>query len=34
MAEKIAGTEDAFVNMMNNRAKELGLKDCPRTCKT
>ena len=27
MAEKIAGTEDAFVNMMNNRAKELGLKD-------
>ena len=27
MAEKIAGTEDAFVNMMNNRVKELGLKD-------
>lgn len=27
MAEKIAGTEDAFVSMMNNRAKELGLKD-------
>lgn len=27
MAEKIAGTEDAFVNMMNNRAKELRLKD-------
>lgn len=27
MAEKIAGTEDAFVNMMNNKAKELGLKD-------
>lgn len=27
MAEKIAGTEEAFVDMMNNRAKELGLKD-------
>lgn len=27
MAEKIAGTEEAFVGMMNNRAKELGLKD-------
>ena len=27
MAEKIAGTEEAFVNMMNERAKELGLKD-------
>lgn len=27
MAEKIAGTEEAFVSMMNNRAKELGLKD-------
>ncbi len=27
MAEKIAGTEDAFVSMMNNRATELGLKD-------
>lgn len=27
MAEKIAGTEEAFVDMMNNKAKELGLKD-------
>lgn len=27
MAEKIAGTEDEFVKMMNNRAKELGLTD-------
>ena len=27
MAEKIAGTEEAFVNMMNERAKELGLND-------
>jgi D-alanyl-D-alanine carboxypeptidase (penicillin-binding protein 5/6) len=27
LAEKIAGSEDAFVLMMNNRAKELGLKD-------
>lgn len=27
MAEKIAGSEEAFVNMMNKRAKELGLKD-------
>ena len=27
MAEKIAGTEEAFVNMMNQRAKELGLKN-------
>ena len=27
MAEKIAGTEDEFVKMMNNRAKELGLND-------
>lgn len=27
MAEKIAGTEANFVSMMNNRAKELGLKD-------
>ena len=26
LAEKIAGSEDAFVLMMNNRAKELGLK--------
>jgi D-alanyl-D-alanine carboxypeptidase (penicillin-binding protein 5/6) len=25
MAEKIAGTEDAFVNMMNNKAKQLGM---------
>lgn len=27
MAEKIAGTEEAFVKMMNDRAKELGLND-------
>lgn len=27
MAEKIAGTEEAFVTMMNERAKELGLQD-------
>lgn len=27
LAEAVAGTEDEFVNMMNNRAKELGLKD-------
>ncbi|MBD2861378.1 D-alanyl-D-alanine carboxypeptidase family protein [Paenibacillus oceani] len=27
MAEKIAGTEEAFVSMMNARAKELGMKD-------
>ncbi|GAB6990377.1 D-alanyl-D-alanine carboxypeptidase family protein [Paenibacillus pini] len=27
MAEKIAGSEEAFVQMMNDRAKELGLKD-------
>ncbi|MET3195532.1 D-alanyl-D-alanine carboxypeptidase family protein [Bacillus sp. OAE603] len=27
MAEKIAGTEEAFVNLMNNKAKSLGLKD-------
>lgn len=27
LAEKIAGTEDNFVAMMNNRAKELGLKN-------
>lgn len=27
LAETIAGTVDEFVNMMNNRAKELGLKD-------
>ncbi len=27
MAEKIAGSTDAFVNMMNKRASELGLKD-------
>jgi len=27
LAEKIAGTEEAFVEMMNKRAKELGLKD-------
>lgn len=27
MAEKLAGTEQVFVSMMNNRAKELGLKD-------
>ena len=27
MAEKIAGSEEAFVGMMNKRAKELGLKD-------
>ncbi len=27
LAEKIAGTEDNFVTMMNNKAKELGLKD-------
>ena len=25
MAERIAGSEDAFVKMMNERAKELGL---------
>jgi len=27
MAEHIAGSESAFVDMMNNRAKELGMKD-------
>ena len=27
MAEYIAGTEDAFVQMMNDRAKELGMND-------
>ncbi|MGM9987033.1 MAG: D-alanyl-D-alanine carboxypeptidase family protein [Bacillaceae bacterium] len=27
MAERIAGSEDAFVQMMNNKVKELGLKD-------
>lgn len=27
LAEKIAGTEDAFVKMMNDKAKELGLKN-------
>ena len=27
MAEKIAGTEEEFVKLMNNRAKELGLKN-------
>ncbi|MFZ7945124.1 MULTISPECIES: D-alanyl-D-alanine carboxypeptidase family protein [Bacillaceae] len=27
MAEKIAGSEDAFVDMMNDKVKELGLKD-------
>lgn len=27
MAEKIAGTEEGFVNMMNEKAKELGLKN-------
>lgn len=27
MAEKIAGTEEGFVAMMNERAKELGLKN-------
>jgi D-alanyl-D-alanine carboxypeptidase (penicillin-binding protein 5/6) len=27
MAEKLAGTEEAFVGMMNDKAKELGLKD-------
>ena len=27
MAEYIAGTEELFVEMMNNRAKELGMKD-------
>ncbi|MDZ5471133.1 D-alanyl-D-alanine carboxypeptidase family protein (plasmid) [Bacillus sp. 31A1R] len=27
MAEKIAGSEEAFVEMMNKKAKELGLKD-------
>lgn len=27
MAEKIAGTEEAFVNLMNKKAKSLGLKD-------
>ena len=27
MAERIAGSEEAFVEMMNNKAKELGLKD-------
>lgn len=27
LAESIAGTEEEFVNMMNKRAKELGLKD-------
>ncbi len=29
MAEKIAGTEAEFVNMMNKRAEELGLKKIP-----
>ncbi|MBC8080710.1 MAG: D-alanyl-D-alanine carboxypeptidase [Gorillibacterium sp.] len=27
MAEKLAGSEEAFVNMMNERAKELGMKN-------
>ncbi|MBR1414048.1 MAG: D-alanyl-D-alanine carboxypeptidase [Bacilli bacterium] len=27
LAEKVAGTEEEFVNMMNNKVKELGLKD-------
>ena len=27
MAERIAGTEEAFVEMMNEKAKELGLKN-------
>ena len=27
MAERIAGTEEAFVKMMNEKAKELGLKN-------
>lgn len=27
MAEKIAGTEEAFVQMMNDKAKQLGMKD-------
>ena len=27
LAEKVAGTEDAFVKMMNDKAKELGLKN-------
>ena len=27
MAERIAGSEEAFVEMMNKKAKELGLKD-------
>lgn len=27
LAEKIAGSEEAFVKMMNNRAQELGMKD-------
>ncbi len=27
LAEKVAGTEDAFVLLMNNKARELGLKD-------
>lgn len=27
MAEKIAGSEPAFVNMMNERAKELGMEN-------
>ncbi|OPA81379.1 D-alanyl-D-alanine carboxypeptidase [Paenibacillus selenitireducens] len=27
VAEKIAGTEESFVQMMNNKAKELGMKD-------
>ena len=27
MAEKIAGSEEAFVEMMNNKVKELGLKN-------
>lgn len=27
MAEKISGTEEAFVNLMNNKAKSLGLND-------
>ena len=27
MAERIAGSEEAFIDMMNKKAKELGLKD-------
>jgi D-alanyl-D-alanine carboxypeptidase (penicillin-binding protein 5/6) len=27
LAEKVAGSEDAFVNMMNEKARELGMKD-------